>query len=325
VNAADVLRSLSLFAGLPDDEVSNVAALAEPFSVEAGETLFEEGDPASTVFVVATGRVQSRKRLPGDRSVTATELGPGTMFGEMAIIAGLPRLVGATAVERTTGLAIDARAARGLAAAPRVGSRELGRRLGLEAVATLRGLVERLALSVDADPRATQAPPSGGGPPPPVVEVEPEPGETDYLQTLLFLSDFDAPELERLFGGLRRLSAPRGATLVEEGDRPEALLIVTRGAVESTVRRGGAAGRVRLSGPGRVVTHLGILDEDPSPVTCRARERSELLEVTRSRLRELMDADGLVPQRFFWGLYRDVVDAILHADRPLSRMAAARP
>jgi CRP-like cAMP-binding protein len=323
VNATEVLRSLPLLSGLPDDEIANMAALAEPFELEPGVTLFAEGDPAEAVFVVASGRVESLKRLPGDRAVTATEQGPGSVFGTMALIAGLPRLAEVRAIESTRGLVLDARAVQGLLGRP--GTREVGRRLAAEALTLLRNLVERLTLAVDADPHAVEAPPAPAGPPPPVVAVDPEPGETAYLETLLFLGEFDAPQLERLFGGLRRLSAPRGASLVAEGDRPEALLIVLRGAVESTVRRGGAAGRVRLSGPGRVVTHLGVLDEEPSPVSCRARERSILLEVPREHLAALTAADDLVVRRFFQGLYRDVVDAILHADRPLSRMAAARP
>jgi CRP-like cAMP-binding protein len=325
VNAAEVLTSVPLLADLPQEEIDHLAALAEPFTLASGEALFEEGDVADAVYVIATGLVESRKRLPGGRDMTANEQGPGTMFGEMAIIAGSPRLIGVTAVEETTGLVLDAHAVQMQLGVPREGTRILAQRLGREAVGVLRRLIARLTEAVDADPRASEPPPAPEGPPPAVVEVVPEPGETEYLRTLLFLSDFDADQLEHLFGGMRRLWAPRGATLVEEGTQPDALLIVLRGAVESTVRRGGAAGRVRLSGPGRVVTPLGVLDDGPAPVTCRARERSLLVEVTRERLAELTTHPDMTLRTFFRGLYRDTVDAIVQADRPLSRMAAARP
>lgn len=323
MNANEVLRSVPLLTDLDAEEIDNLAALAETFTLEPGARLFEEGDPAKAIFVIATGRVQTRKRLPGEREVTASEQGPGAVFGEMALIAGLPRIAGVRAVEPTTGLVLDARVVRGLMSRP--GTRALGWRLAAEALALLRQLVERVAVAVDADRHVDDAPLGAGAPAPPVEAVDPEPGETEYLQTLLFLGEFDGPQLERLFGGLRRLSAPRGASLVAEGDRPDALLIVLRGAVESTVRRGGAAGRVRLSGPGRVVTHLGVLDEGASPVSCRARERSVLLEIPRTHLQALAGKEDMATRRFFQGLYRDVVDAIVHADRPLSRMAAARP
>ncbi|HEX3317101.1 MAG TPA: cyclic nucleotide-binding domain-containing protein, partial [Solirubrobacteraceae bacterium] len=105
--------------------------------------------------------------------------------------------------------------------------------------------------------------------------------------------------------------------------RPEALLFVLRGAVEATVHHGRAAARVRLSGPGRCVTHLGVLDGAPCPYDCRARERVHLLEFPRADLLELRERGGAVWRLLRHGIYQDVVDAIVQADRPLARMAAA--
>ncbi len=57
--AADVLASLPLFAGLPAETLERVAALSEPFSIATGDPLFEEGEPANAVFILATGHVES--------------------------------------------------------------------------------------------------------------------------------------------------------------------------------------------------------------------------------------------------------------------------
>jgi len=122
---------------------------------------------------------------------------------------------------------------------------------------------------------------------------------------------------------MRRLAAPRGTELVAEGQRPDALLFVLRGAVESTVHHGRAAARVRLSGPGRIVTHLGVLDDGLCPYDCRARERVVLLEAPREQLLEIRERDDAMWRLFRHGLYQDMVDAIVQADRPLARMAAA--
>jgi CRP-like cAMP-binding protein len=322
---ADLLAAVPLLDGIPADELENLAALAEPFSMASGEVLFEEGDPADVVYVVASGEVEFLKRLPGDRAVTASKMGPGTMFGEMAFLAGLPRVATARAVAPTAGLAIDARGAQALLGAPRTGRREFALRVKQEALSTLRMVVERIAERVSEDPRAHEPAPDRPGEPPPVAAVDPEPGELDYLRTILFFGNFDTAELEALFGGCRRLSAPRGAELIAEGDRPENLLIVTRGATESTVRRGAAAARVRLAGPGRIVTHLGVLDDGPCPTACRARERAILIEMPRARLEELVREESLLAARCLRTVYQDLVNAIVQADRPLSRMAAARP
>ena len=62
----------------------------------------------------------------------------------------------------------------------------------------------------------------------PSREVDPEPGDSAYLETVLFFSSFSEEELEELFGGLRRLDAERGTTVIEAGTRSAALYIVIR-------------------------------------------------------------------------------------------------
>jgi CRP-like cAMP-binding protein len=321
--AARLLRSLPLLAGLPQEEIENLAALSEPFALEAEEVLFEEGDAAESVFVIALGELESVKRLPGDRALTAARLGPGTALGEMAMIAGVPRVATARALRETQGIAVDARAVQQLVAGSHPGARQLVHRVDQQALQVLRAVVERTAEALDQDKRASQPmralKPVGGK----VAPVDPAPDEADYPATILFFNRLSRAQLHELFGGLRRLAAPRGTELVAEGERPDALLFVLRGAVESTVHHGGAAARVRLSGPGRIVSHLGVLDQGPCPYDCRARERVVLLEVPRARLAEIRERDDAAWRLFRHGIYQDVVDAIVHADRPLARMAAA--
>jgi hypothetical protein len=48
-----------------------------------------------------------------------------------------------------------------------------------------------------------------------------------------------------------------------------------------------------------------------------------LLEVPRARLAEIRERDDAAFRLFRHGVYPDVVDAIVHAERPLARMAAA--
>jgi CRP/FNR family transcriptional regulator, cyclic AMP receptor protein len=318
-----LLRTLPLFEGLPAEEIDNLAALSQPFALEAGQVLFEEGDPAEAVFIIASGEIESLKRLPGDRALSAARLGPGTALGEMAMIAGVPRVATARALEATAGIALDARAVQSLVAGSHPGARELVYRVGQQALHLLRTIVERLAQELDLDKRATQpmramAPAEGE-----LARIAPDPDDVAYLATILFFNRFTPDQLDELFGGVRRLAAPRGTVLVAEGQRPDALLFVLRGAVESTVHHGRAAARVRLSGPGRIVTHLGVLDDGPCPYDCRARERVVLLETPRERLLEIRERDDAMWRLFRHGLYQDMVDAIVQADRPLARMAAA--
>ena len=60
---------------------------------KAGSTVFREGDVAHELFVIKSGKVRIQI---GNR--TLTELGPDTIFGEMALIDSEPRSATAIAV-----------------------------------------------------------------------------------------------------------------------------------------------------------------------------------------------------------------------------------
>jgi CRP/FNR family transcriptional regulator, cyclic AMP receptor protein len=66
----------------------------ETSSFKAGDIIFREGDNALELFVIKSGQVRIQI---GNRTVT--ELGPDTIFGEMALIDDEPR--SATAIALT--------------------------------------------------------------------------------------------------------------------------------------------------------------------------------------------------------------------------------
>jgi CRP/FNR family transcriptional regulator, cyclic AMP receptor protein len=61
--------------------------------VKAGGIIFREGDEAHELFVIKSGRVRIQL---GNR--TLTELGPDSIFGEMALIDNEPRSATAVAI-----------------------------------------------------------------------------------------------------------------------------------------------------------------------------------------------------------------------------------
>jgi CRP-like cAMP-binding protein len=320
-SAREALASQGLLEGLPAPELERLAALAEPFALAPGEVLFHEGQVGDRIYVLERGRMEATMRLPGGAELEVLPIEAGELLGEMGVLARLPRQWSARAVAPSSGWALAAHRVGELAGIPE--GAEIGRRLGRLAVGRLREQYARLAAHVGDDPRTVaSARPSSLDLAGPVLALDPEPGELDYMATILFFSAFERDDLEALVAGLRRLEAPRGADLVLTGEQPPALLAVLRGAVETTIRRGGAAGRARLAGPGRLVGHLGVLDADPSPVNCRARERTILLELPRERVVELVGLADHLGRTFARGVYADVVDALSQAQRPIARMAA---
>ncbi len=100
------LRSCTLFESLPADQLGKVAEIASPRAVPAGRPIFPEGSVGDEMFVVVSGRVRISKEIPGAGEEALTLLGPGSYFGEMAVIDGAPRSADAVAHEDCELLAI---------------------------------------------------------------------------------------------------------------------------------------------------------------------------------------------------------------------------
>ncbi len=98
------LKSSPLFRPLPGEELARVASLADTVHLDAGETLFEQGDPGDAFYMVVSGEVGV---VVGTRQVAT--FGPHEGIGEMALLDGEPRSATVRANEPATLLRIEAR------------------------------------------------------------------------------------------------------------------------------------------------------------------------------------------------------------------------
>jgi CRP-like cAMP-binding protein len=104
----DFLTSTPVFAGLPPREVRAVAAVAREERVRARDYVFMEGDPARWFCLVKTGHVKILRHGRGGRDVVLELLGPGEMFGGVAVIERRPYPASAQATEPTVVVKIPA-------------------------------------------------------------------------------------------------------------------------------------------------------------------------------------------------------------------------
>src|SRR5581483_7221385 len=95
------LESCKLFQHLPAGELECLRKAARELSFAPGETLFREGDKGDGIYVVKQGSVEIKATVSyGDLRVLST-LGPGELFGEMAVLDSDPRSATASAKEPT--------------------------------------------------------------------------------------------------------------------------------------------------------------------------------------------------------------------------------
>lgn len=111
-----VLRAM---AAAPDDRYQTVADLREALlrfmrggaefpqiAVATGDVIVREGDASDAAYIVVDGACEIRKRVEGHGEEVVDTLGPGAVFGEMAILTSSPRTATVVATEPTTLLVV---------------------------------------------------------------------------------------------------------------------------------------------------------------------------------------------------------------------------
>ncbi|MTD46677.1 cyclic nucleotide-binding domain-containing protein [Conexibacter sp. W3-3-2] len=302
------------FADMGDEEAAVVAALVRPFSAPAGQLLLRQGAAAGDLHVLRSGRVEISYRSAGGARVAVGEVGPGGVLGETSLIGRRRRFADAIALEDVEGWVLHGGAFEQLRTDVRPGAVAFTRRIGDVAVRRLRERYAALQLAAGG--------PSYPEPQDVALPSPTAPESAEYLRGLLCFRSFADPGMVAdLCDGLRRTELARGTTLIPHDHVPAHLLLVVRGAVEVSVRGGEGAQRVRLAGPGRFVGHNGVLDDGPSPVMCRARERVVLLGLPRELVRAALDSPEPRDRALTRAVHEDVVRAQAQAERPMARTA----
>lgn len=107
-DVAAFLRANAVFAGVPPREVEALAAVALEERHRARTHVFMEGDAARWFYLVKSGHVKILRHSKTGRDVVLELLGPGEVFGGVAVIEKRPYPASAQATEATVVLKIPA-------------------------------------------------------------------------------------------------------------------------------------------------------------------------------------------------------------------------
>jgi NTE family protein len=83
------LRRIELFRDLPDEELRRLSARLRLVRAPRGTVLIRQGAVAEALYIVETGQIRVVSGVGAGQRVLAT-LGPGTPFGDLALLAGGP-------------------------------------------------------------------------------------------------------------------------------------------------------------------------------------------------------------------------------------------
>ena len=97
----DVLSRAPLFASLDDEAFAALTKEITEVDLSRGATLFYEGDPGDQLYFIVSGKMKLGRTASDGRENLVAVMGPGEIFGEMALFDPSPRSTSATAVSET--------------------------------------------------------------------------------------------------------------------------------------------------------------------------------------------------------------------------------
>ncbi len=86
--SAELLTRVPLFAELSASELDRIASVAIPRAYPKGVRVFHEGDNSDACYIVRAGDLRVTREHSDGRAIALATLGPGDIFGELAMLDG---------------------------------------------------------------------------------------------------------------------------------------------------------------------------------------------------------------------------------------------
>ncbi len=96
-----MLQKVSFFSRLTGQELEALAGSLIKRTFGKGTIIFHKGSPGRSLYIIESGRVRIFLLSSSGQEISVNVYGPGGLFGELALLDGLPRSAGAVVMERT--------------------------------------------------------------------------------------------------------------------------------------------------------------------------------------------------------------------------------
>ena len=141
---------------------------------------------------------------------------------------------------------------------------------------------------------------------------------TTVLKSVPMFSGFSQDQLRALGAMIMRRGAPRGSTVMREGDAADCLYVVVTGRLK--VLMGEADGKetiLSIIGAGEFFGEMSLIDDNPRSATVTAIEPCELLAITRRDFRRCLVENSDLAM----AVMRVLVRRLREADRKIGSLA----
>jgi CRP/FNR family transcriptional regulator, cyclic AMP receptor protein len=105
----EALLTSPFFRHMRADELDEIIGFATERRCARGTTVFSKGDPGTSMMAVLAGRIRVSNVSSEGKEVTLNVVGPGEIFGEIALLDGKPRSADTVAAEDTTLMVVERR------------------------------------------------------------------------------------------------------------------------------------------------------------------------------------------------------------------------
>ena len=315
------MNARSFLDGLDEEARALLLSVASPVSFVPGAVLVRHGEPARGAYIVRAGSVEAVVTLPGGESLTVATLGPGSVFGEMALI----ELGTCTATIRAThpvdGWFVAHEEFRALISQSQPAALRLQHAVTVilaEKVAALN--TQLLACSAPED-RAAR--PTRTGVDPLAGVARTRRASFDARAFLPRLSAFErctSDEIDDLVSGAAYIEVPRGHGVFAAGTDAAAAFLVVRGAVEIVAVRDALERRIAVLGPGQLVGYLSVLRRARHSSHAFAREGAVLLELPTELFHQLYFGASRASARLRQSVQMSLLASMARTNRSLTRL-----
>jgi CRP/FNR family transcriptional regulator len=114
--SVELLSRVPLFSELSREELERISRVSVARSFPAGVRVFHEGDHSDACYLVRKGDLRVTREHPDGRAIALATLGPGDIFGELAMLDGEARSASVETLSDSELLALPATDVRRLLA-----------------------------------------------------------------------------------------------------------------------------------------------------------------------------------------------------------------